>query len=186
MRRRCMNQRCREYPRYGGRGITVCERWNISFAAFFADIGPRPSSQHSLDRYPDNDGNYEMGNVRWATKSEQARNRHSSRLITWQGETLTLAAWSERTRLKAGTIAQRLKKGWAIDRALTEKPMSAREASYLGTRAMLARHRVIIWQGDCHTLPELSLRTGVKAQTIWNRLKIGMSIGAALRGRRAQ
>lgn len=74
MRTRCNNPRVHNYHRYGGRGITVCERWNKSFEHFLQDVGPRPSLKHSIDRINVN-GNYEPGNVRWATASEQALNQ---------------------------------------------------------------------------------------------------------------
>lgn len=76
---RCSNPNFRGWKNYGGRGIRVCDRWKVSFAAFLADVGPRPSLKHSIDRYPDNNGNYEPGNVRWATMSEQHLNSRRSR-----------------------------------------------------------------------------------------------------------
>ncbi|MBA4033193.1 MAG: hypothetical protein C0480_01115 [Bradyrhizobium sp.] len=71
IKKRCYNPNSEKWHRYGGRGIEVCERWRKSFADFLADVGRRPSPEHSIDRYPDNDGNYEPGNVRWATRLEQ-------------------------------------------------------------------------------------------------------------------
>src|SRR3546814_11519853 len=69
---RCYVEGCSQYEYYGGRGIKVCDRWLQSFADFAEDIGPRPSKSHSIDRFPDTDGNYEPGNCRWATPQEQA------------------------------------------------------------------------------------------------------------------
>lgn len=74
MKQRCDNPRTKQYKYYGGRGIKVCERWR-DYSTFIADIGPRPSRAHSLDRYPNPDGHYEPGNVRWATMLEQRHNR---------------------------------------------------------------------------------------------------------------
>jgi len=78
MKTRCENPACAAYARYGGRGITVCARWRDSFEAFLADVGPRPSPRHSIDR-KDNDKGYEPGNCRWATPSEQNANQRPRR-----------------------------------------------------------------------------------------------------------
>ena len=77
---RCGTESHQNYANYGGRGITVCDLWLNSFENFLADVGPRPSPQHSIDRYPDNNGNYEPGNVRWATKKQQSQNTRSTKL----------------------------------------------------------------------------------------------------------
>lgn len=77
MRTRCRNPKCNRYANYGGRGIRICERWEL-FENFLADMGERPSGL-SLDRYPDKNGNYEPGNCRWATSKEQAQNRRPRR-----------------------------------------------------------------------------------------------------------
>lgn len=75
MKQRCLNPNYHHYENWGGRGITICQRWIDSFEAFYADMGPKPSPQHSLDRFPNGDGNYEPGNCRWATAKQQANNR---------------------------------------------------------------------------------------------------------------
>lgn len=77
---RCRNPKATAYQQYGGSGITVCERWT-EFSAFLADMGECPSSRHSLDRWPNRNGNYEPGNVRWATYNEQALNRKTTRPV---------------------------------------------------------------------------------------------------------
>jgi hypothetical protein len=74
MRHRCSNPNSEDYPRYGGRGITVCDRWENSFEAFLNDMGDRPFPEAQLDR-ENNDGNYEPGNCRWVTALVNSNNR---------------------------------------------------------------------------------------------------------------
>ncbi len=121
MRARCYYARDIEYPNYGARGITVCERWRTSFESFLEDMGPRPSPKHTLDRYPDNDGNYEPSNCRWATCSEQSNNKRTNRRLTLNGKTQTLAEWARECGMGADAIAWRIKRGWSIERAITER-----------------------------------------------------------------
>lgn len=119
MIRRCTYPSMDRYPRYGGRGITVCDKWRHSFQAFLADVGPAPTPSHTLGRIK-NDGHYEPGNVEWQLKGTQARNKSSNRVITHNGESLTLIEWCERTGLKRQTIQMRLDVyGWSVERTLT-------------------------------------------------------------------
>lgn len=115
MRQRCDNPADLSYPRYGGRGIAVCDRWGV-FEAFLSDMGRRPP-KHSIDRI-NNDGDYEPSNCRWATQSEQARNTRSSKFITHDGETLCHTDWERRLGIRNGVIYSRLKRGWPIDQVL--------------------------------------------------------------------
>lgn len=114
---RCRDPRHCRFQRYGGRGISICERWN-SFANFLADMGERPSNKHSLDRI-NNDGNYEPGNCRWATASQQSRNRSTSRFVDFEGQSLSMADVAERYGITSSTIRKRLKRGWSIQDAIT-------------------------------------------------------------------
>src|ERR1700675_305053 len=116
IKQRCFNQNCLQYKRYGGRGITMCQRW-LTFQNFLADVGHRPSLQHSIERIDNNKG-YELGNVRWATKQEQARNRCNNVLITFQGKTLCLIEWAEKLGFTPDTLYHRVSRGWSIERTL--------------------------------------------------------------------
>lgn len=112
MKQRCYNPKTTGYASYGGRGIRVCDRWRESFEAFVADVGERPSLRHSLDRYPDVDGHYEPGNVRWATTREQGRNKRNTHRAKVAGESVALIDLSEKFGLNRHAVQRRIKAGW--------------------------------------------------------------------------
>jgi hypothetical protein len=118
---RCLDPRSKAWNHYGGRGIKVCERWQgeNGFENFKADMGPRPSRKHSIDRFPDNDGNYEPGNTRWATAKQQGRNRRDNVKITIGDRTMCISEWAEEAGLSIMTVWQRVQKGWTGERLLS-------------------------------------------------------------------
>jgi hypothetical protein len=116
MHERCKRPGHKSYADYGGRGITVCERWE-SFENFLQDMGERPKGR-TLSRI-NNEGNYEPGNCCWDTYRSQANNRRSSRLITFSGRTMTISEWSREIGCEHDVLSHRLRSGWPVERALT-------------------------------------------------------------------
>lgn len=123
---RCTNPNLRNYPNYGGRGIQVCDAWRHSFEAFFAAVGPRPSAQHSLDRI-DNEGHYEPGNVRWATKTEQCRNRRACVFLEYGGKRLTLTEWALELGISREATNARRRNGWTTEQIIEGRSPSGRK-----------------------------------------------------------
>lgn len=119
IRDRCLNPASAKYPDYGARGITVCDAWRDSFDTFLSDVGRRPSPKHSIDRWPNNNGSYEVGNVRWATMAEQNRNKRDTVFLTHGEKTHCVAEWARILGMDKTTLHFRLKKGWSVERALT-------------------------------------------------------------------
>lgn len=117
MKSRCFNSNWHQFSLYGGRGITVCERW-LKFENFIADMGLRPSAKHSIERL-DSNGNYEKSNCTWATRSQQMRNTSYNVRLTLDGQTRCLVEWVEITGLSRDAITNRLRRGWTHEEALT-------------------------------------------------------------------
>lgn len=92
---RCYNPKNEYWDDYGGRGIKMCDRWRYSFSNFFEDMGFAPTPKHTIDRFPDNDGNYELGNCRWATQKQQSLNRRNNKIIEYNGVKKCLSEWCE-------------------------------------------------------------------------------------------
>lgn len=126
---RCFAPRTTGTANYKGRGITVCERYRNNFIAFYVDVGPKPSSEHSIDRI-NNNGHYSCGNceqclqnqwkmnIRWATKQTQSNNTRRNRFLTVNGEKFTVAQWARKMSLKPHVIDNRLRDGWSDSRAV--------------------------------------------------------------------
>lgn len=129
MVRRCRDRNTEGFEHYGGRGIKVCNRWSMgenglsAFACFLSDMGDRPSPDHSIDRWPNNNGNYEPSNCRWATQKQQQRNRRSNRIVSFKGVMVPLTVAAELAGINPNTVWCRLKLGWSMDDAINRPVM---------------------------------------------------------------
>jgi len=162
MKTRCYNEDSTSYSDYGGRGITVCARWLESFENFLADMGPKPSSNHSIDRR-DNKGNYEKNNCRWATPTEQNRNKRNNRLVRLSGNEITLAELSEKFGIGGGVLSRRLNSGMSPEEAVATP---AKRLFKIG--------------GVEKTSSQWALHYGISIRTVNRRLEMGSSITEAL------
>lgn len=158
--RRCNDPRRSEFYLYGGRGIRVCKRWE-KFENFLADMGERPEGM-SLDR-KDNDGDYKPSNCRWATAEEQARNKSTNRLLTYEGRTMPLAAWADDVGIRASVIAARIDGcGWSVGDALTTPVLAP------GKRKK--NNVELTYEGRTMILSDWAREVGIPKVTLWYRI----------------
>lgn len=125
IKQRCLNPNSRSFKNYGGRGITLCPRWETSFEAFISDMGFRPSDAHTIERR-DNSLGYEPSNCFWGTRKQQNTNKRDNRPLTLGATTQTISQWSRDTGIHYETIRGRLARGWTVERALSEPPRQRR------------------------------------------------------------
>lgn len=125
-KQRCLNPRNRDYPYYGGRGITIDPRWLESFNNFVADMGLRPPGM-TLERKENSQG-YAKDNCIWASKTVQMNNTRQNHYITWQGVTATIAEWERRQGWKAGVLKARLRLGYTVEEAMSKSVCSGATA----------------------------------------------------------
>lgn len=159
MKRRCLDERCKAYPDYGGRGIKVAPEWlgDGGYERFRDHIGPRPSPAYTVDRYPDMNGDYAPGNVRWATRAQQARNRRVCRKYTYLGETKTIAEWARDFGLGVGQLWGRL----------VRMKMPFHEAVAMPHQSP---RRKVEYQGKRVSLKQLAMLTGVSYEVLLYRI----------------
>ena len=169
MHERCYSVNHRSYPRYGGRGIKVADRWNGlgGFANFLADMGPRPSPKHTVDRI-DGDRDYGPDNCRWATVAEQNNNRGDYNVrLTVGDETKTVAEWAHSTGLPVGVIRTRLKRGWTHEQAVLAPTRGRRDRQTIRkTSSKLTEADVAAIRASDLSYKELAERFGVSRSHI--------------------
>lgn len=164
MKERCYNRNHHAYKNYGGRGIAVFDEWRrcpLVFAAYItATIGERPVG-YTLDRI-DNDGNYEPGNLRWASRGEQQQNKRC-KTITYNGETKSLAQWSKDLGISLRTIAHRESRGLSVDLIFSQpRPLDVGNPKL--TQDIVKQARRLYLEGRTQT--SIALQFGVARSTI--------------------
>jgi hypothetical protein len=136
MKQRCQDVNLSQYKDYGGRGVKVCERWK-DYLNFYADMGPRPSVKHSLDRV-NNDGNYEPSNCKWVTRKEQNRNKRSNRKFVIGFREMCLSDAAELYGIRPLIAGKRLRRGWNLIEAL-ERPVFGVGCKSIGRTGRIRR-----------------------------------------------
>ena len=158
MKDRCFNPNSKDYPNWGGRGITVCDRW-LNSKHFLVDMGLKPTPKHSIDRI-DNDGDYCPDNCKWATQTEQTNNRRYNRLITIDDVTLTIAQWENKMNYCENVIRSRLERGWS---------------DYDAVMTPVETDRLITIENKTYTISQWTEEKGYGRTVIHDRLKLGWS-----------
>lgn len=160
MKTRCTNPNYDKYKWYGGKGISVCDEWMNSYDAFEEwALSHRYADDLTLDRIDPN-GNYCPENCRWVSRKEQANNRSSNHLLTFNGKTLTIQQWADETGLSHGCISQRINAGWPVERILTEQQHDTHT------------DRLITFNGESKRLYEWAIELGIKYNTLRNRIDL--------------
>jgi hypothetical protein len=143
MKTRCLNKSSAFYAEYGGRGISICDRWMNSFESFLVDMGPKPEGM-SIERI-NNDAGYSPENCEWASKKTQARNRRGRRMLTVGGVTKTMAEWAEEHGISLRTVWERCNLGWSEEAAVTTPVWGAGRGSGSKMRATAADRGVVVY-----------------------------------------
>ena len=169
IKRRCNDENSEKYPRYGGRGIKICNEWYVFDAFYEWALNNGYKDNLSIDRM-DNDGNYEPNNCRWVDDIVQANNKSTNHLIEYNGETHTLQEWSRIVGIDRRTIWKRIiQYGWSVSDAL-EKPIKKQKQG---------KDLLIEFKGETHNLSDWSKILSITRETLKSRFKMGWSIEKA-------
>lgn len=166
IKQRCYNPKNNNYLYYGGRGVVMCDEWKKSFKAFYRDVGPRPSPEHTIDR-KDNDKGYCKENCRWATKKEQSNNISTNVFYTHRGEIKNLGDWCDELGLNFSTVYSRIRRGWCFEEAIRTTKLTVNTLCDIS--------------GINKTISEWCSVNRLPISTVKNRLYKGWTLEEALR-----
>lgn len=169
MKMRCLNPNNNKFYMYGGAGITVCNRW-LKFERFFADMGLKPSSRHSLGRIDGTKG-YNKRNCRWELPYEQSSNISHNRNLTYRDQTLCVSAWARQLGIQKETINGRLRNGWSVEDALGSKTYSRASDG-----RKIAPPRMLTFKGNTMSMSDWARYLKIPAWRIWQRRRQGLPI----------
>lgn len=180
---RCFNKKCHAYNNYGGRGISVCDRW-LDIKNFVSDLPDGYFDGAEIDRI-DNDGNYEPGNVRWSSQRENCDNRRSGRMLSVNGKTQSLRRWAEEVGVDERLIWSRIEElNWDIETAVLSPVMPTKEVVKKANLARWGghttkgrpkpktsrRYRTVEYKSEFVTIKQLSAMTGITSKRLWSRI----------------
>lgn len=174
VKERCYNKNCPSYKNYGGRGIIMCDEWLdkdngfVNFRNWSIQNGY--IDKLTIDRI-NNNGNYEPNNCRWVTRKEQQNNRRCNTLLTYKGETKSIAQWSEQLGVNHMTLRGRLARGWSVEKTLTTKPIIPNK---------ICQYNSVTYNNETYKLTEWAKRVNIDYNVLRLRIQRGWDIEKAL------
>ena len=176
------------FDHYGGQGITMCDRWRNSFESFLEDMGKLPTQFHQIDRI-DNEGNYEPNNCRWVLPKEQQNNRRNNIMISYKGETRSVADWASVLGVNQSTLYMRVKAGWPSEKVLStpirfqDLPARTKEPFRINPLSVQPEKRNITYisfRGESKSIWEWAITLNVNPNTLYWRIKAGWPLEKVL------
>ena len=175
MKQRCLNPKNKAFAHYGGRGISVCESWKNSFSSFLDYVGPRPPGL-TIDRI-DNNGNYEPGNVQWATAKTQTENRRSTRLLTYKGMTLPMLVMARHLGVNQWGFRSRIDKGDSVEEALASM---AHVSKIRASGGINTKTRLLTCDGVTLPMMTMACHFGINKWAFRNAISKGVAVEEAV------
>lgn len=168
---RCYDKKGKQFRDYGGRGIKVCPQWRHDYKQWYADMPPRPPGT-SIDRFPDNNGDYKPGNVRWATRSQQQLNRRNTKILTIEGKRYYAIRLAKKYKLKWDTVVERAEAGLPFNEIISPQRRFNLEGFKLGAAISAAKRNLRTHCKNGHEYTEETTRWTTNGKYTWRDCRV--------------